>query len=95
LTTQTPTQSYTFVCECGKVYELTDEVERTTKVINKGEANETTEPFGGSCNVCGRGKDGLMPVVVVAPAAAAAEVSAPTEPAAAATAPPEVPPQGA
>ena len=74
---QTQTQSYTFVCECGKVYELTDEVERTTKVINKGDTNEATEPLGGSCNVCGRGKDGFIPVVAAAPTEAAPEVPPP------------------
>jgi len=36
-------------------------------VINKGDTNEAIEPLGGSCNVCGRGKDGFIPVVAAAP----------------------------
>jgi len=55
-------ESFVYKCECGAQYEFTD-ASRELELVNKGESNEASRPFGGSCGSCGAGRDGFTRVV--------------------------------
>jgi len=61
MSSSSSTESFVYQCECGQQYEFTD-ASRELELVNKGETNQTSRPFGGSCGACGRGRDGFTRV---------------------------------